>query len=89
MRLQAPWGIKRPSFDDAAVLYVVTRGNCYLETERLESPIPLVGGDLVMLPHGDAHILRDQLEGPVVPIDEVCAQYDGCRTFRHGGSSSS
>ena len=88
MQLNAPWGIKIPSFDDAAIFYVVTRGSCYLEADRLESPVSLVGGDLVMLPHGNAHVLRDQLESKIVPIEDLCARNRGCRAFHHGGSGS-
>ncbi len=52
MELTAPWGIKAPAMPDSAIFFVVTRGSCYLEVDRVDSPVSLVGGDLVMLPHG-------------------------------------
>jgi AraC-like DNA-binding protein len=99
MELTAPWGIKAPatkgSFGvrgDSALFFVLTRGSCYLEVEGLESPVSLVGGDLVMLPHGNAHILRDQLDSPVVPLAELAGacsnKHDAHQAFRYGGGGS-
>jgi len=87
----APWGIKTQALDESAIFFVVTRGSCYLEVDGLEVPVSLVGGDLVMLPHGNAHILRDQLENSVVPLEslaEVCSTENVHRTFRFGGGGS-
>jgi len=86
--LSAPWGIKVPAQSDRAVFYVVPRGSCYLEVDGLEAPVSLVGGDLVMLPHGAAHIMRDRLQTTAIPIEELMKE--GCaskatRTLRHGG----
>ncbi|HKX27013.1 MAG TPA: AraC family transcriptional regulator [Blastocatellia bacterium] len=86
--LSAPWGIKVPVQSDRAVFYVVSRGSGYLELEGQESPISLVGGDLVMLPHGIAHVLRDRLQTPAIPLEELLK--DGCpsgatRAMKHGG----
>jgi AraC-like DNA-binding protein len=86
--LSAPWGISVPAQTDRAIFYYLSRGSGYLESEALHSPVPLAGGDLVMLPQGDAHTLRDRLDSPVVPLDNVL---DGaCRkgpapTACHGG----
>lgn len=88
MKLTAPWGVRIQAYENMAIFYVVTRGSCYLETDRLETPISLVGGDLVMLPHGDAHILRDHPESPVVPLKEICAKHYGRCGFQYGGSGS-
>jgi len=91
MELTAPWGIKTPAVADAALFFVVTRGSCYLEVDGLEKPVSLVGGDLVMLPHGNAHILRDHLENKVVPLEDLvegCPMHNAHRVFRWGGGGS-
>jgi AraC-like DNA-binding protein len=74
--MSAPWGIKVPAQEDRAPFWVVSRGSCYLEVEGREAPVPLVGGDLVMLPHGTAHTLRDQLHTPAIPLEQLLRE--GC-----------
>jgi AraC-like DNA-binding protein len=66
---------------------MMSRGNCYLEVEGLESPISVVGGDLVMLPHGTAHTLRDRLESSAVPAEELQKDHETARNGvpRHDG----
>jgi AraC-like DNA-binding protein len=60
--LSTPWGIhfdRRPN----PIFHVVDRGAAWLvgvrDGERA-APVALVGGDLVMLPHGHAHTLADE-----------------------------
>ena len=86
--LSAPWGIEVPAQRDRALFYVLSRGSCYLEVDGLESPVPLVGGDLAMLPHGAAHTLRDRLHTPAIPLEALLRE--GCMSsaphaFHHGG----
>jgi AraC-like DNA-binding protein len=86
--LSAPWGIEVLAQRDRAIFYVLSRGSCYLEVDGLESPVPLVGGDLAMLPHGAAHTLRDRLHTPAIPLEallrEGCMSGGAC-AFHHGG----
>ncbi|MGH7598400.1 MAG: AraC family transcriptional regulator [bacterium] len=89
--LTTPWGIRVPAQNDRAIFYVMTRGSCYLEVEGLKPAVSLAGGDLVMLSHGDAHILRDRLDSPIVPLEELvkaCHKFDAHRSFQHGGGGS-
>jgi AraC family transcriptional regulator, alkane utilization regulator len=86
--LSAPWGIKVPAQSDRAIFYVLSRGSCYLEVDGLESPAPLVGGDVVMLPHGAAHVLRDHLQTPAIPLEELLQEGGASkapRALHHGG----
>ncbi|MCI0696991.1 AraC family transcriptional regulator [candidate division KSB1 bacterium] len=89
--LTTPWGIRVPAQNDLAIFYVMTRGSCYLEVDGYKSPVSLAGGDLLMLSHGDAHVLRDRLDSPIVPLEELvkaCPKCDGHRSFQHGGGGS-
>jgi len=83
--LSAPWGISFPVQTDRAVFYVLSRGSCYLDVEG--RPVTLVGGDLAMIPHGEAHSLRDRPETPTIPIEQLLRE--GCpsaaRALQHGG----
>lgn len=42
-----------------AQFHMVVRGQCWLHTASLPEPMPLVGGDVVVFPHGDAHWLAN------------------------------
>lgn len=67
----APWGIQIPAQPDRAVFYLLSRGSCYMQIEGNGSHVPLVGGDVVMLPQGVGHTLRDQPSSSVIPIEEL------------------
>ena len=90
--LTAPWGVGVKAAPDRAYFYVMIRGGGYLEVEGFDRPIPLVGGDVVMLPHGDAHTMRDSLQSPVHQFDELLAEGLRCdevhRTLRIGGDGA-
>ncbi len=89
--LTAPWGLRVPAQNDQAVFYVVARGSCYLEVEGHKALVSLVGGDLVMLLHGNAHVLRDHPDSSAVPLARLakkCDRHDACRSFQHGGGGS-
>lgn len=85
----APWGVQIERTDYAS-FHVVTRGNCWLEVEGFKTPIPLTGGDLIVLPTGVAHILRDALDSPIVPLAELLANRpcQGQLTLSYGGGGN-
>src|SRR5215470_4545503 len=85
--MSAPWGIALPEQSDRAVFYLLSRGSCYLEVAGQDSSVTLAGGDLAMLPLGTAHSLRDRLDSPAIPIEELIDQgnCDSSRALRHGG----
>ncbi|MBD2771650.1 AraC family transcriptional regulator [Iningainema tapete] len=66
VELSTPWGIQMSAFN-GAVFLVVVRGSGWLEVEGIETPMPLVGGDVVFLPKGQRHALRDS---PLKPLQE-------------------
>jgi AraC-like DNA-binding protein len=95
--LAAPWAVAYPAGDTAA-FHVVTEGRCRLEVEGRE-PVPLEAGELAILPHGTAHVLRAGGRVPAVPVEDLAgravegvARLDGageraaylCGAFRFG-----
>jgi AraC-like DNA-binding protein len=92
LELSAPWGIhkapKSPGF------FVVTRGTCWLEMDGLDAPVQVCGGDLVLLPHGHAHTVRDSLTTTPVPAEQLfsgCPQRKNCQpggVFAFGGGGA-
>src|ERR1700754_578091 len=66
----APWGIRfQERAHQRAVFYLVGRGTARLEVSG-ERTLSLSAGDVVFLPHGSAHVLRDAPESkPVSACD--------------------
>jgi AraC-like DNA-binding protein len=69
--LSAPWGFKVGDTDGQAALYVVTGGAGWLEAEGLEHPLRLDTGDMVLLPRGPAHVLRDDPSSTANPLESL------------------
>lgn len=85
--MRAPWGFgvesrANPSF------HVVIRGSCFLEVDGDETQRPLQGGDLVLLPHGTRHWMRDAPSSRVQWLEHILGETpiasDGW--LRHGGN---
>ena len=66
----APWGIGVAADEEDAKFHVLLRGECWLDVEGQDA-IHLSGGDLVALPHGHAHALRDLPGSPIRPLTEL------------------
>jgi AraC-like DNA-binding protein len=83
--LTAPWGVSIP--ERSALFCAVTRGSCWLTGDSLGPPRPLSSGDILLLSPVCEHQLRDELDGSVVPIDELIASSDRERqtSLSHGG----
>jgi AraC-like DNA-binding protein len=88
----APWGLRMtrgiPGF------YVVTRGACWLDVEGIDAPIHLAGGDFVVLPKGQAHVIRDSRRTKPTLASEAlkaCSNYRACQpggVFQFGGGGA-
>ncbi len=58
LELGTPWALSLPA-NGLFAFYVVARGGAWLEVEGAKKAAALSSGDLMMLPHGPAHVLRD------------------------------
>jgi len=54
----APWALRFPAVPGAVGFRVVVRGTCVVLPFR-SAPVPLEPGDIVLLPHGEGHVLAD------------------------------
>src|SRR5437764_8419686 len=91
LELSAPWGIEvnaggRPS----SQFYVVSRGAGWLDLEDGSPPVRLSSGDLVLLPRGRRHLLRDDPGTRAVPMEQIAAGHDPPfgHVFRYGGGGA-
>ena len=56
----APWRVAWPQSEANEIPYhVVLKGRAIIESPETETTMELVGGDIVLLPHGSAHVLHD------------------------------
>ncbi|MEZ4224214.1 MAG: AraC family transcriptional regulator [Polyangiaceae bacterium] len=70
LELAAPWGVSVPAGEHSK-FHVVIAGKALLELDGSGEPIVLSEGDLIALPHGDGHVIRDAPSSPVRPLDEL------------------
>ena len=85
----APWGLVMVATPGQSPFYVIAEGSCFFE-------VPGVGewelqvGDMVLLPQGDAHYLRDAPTSRLVPFSElqVFAPGRGMPTVQGGGGGT-
>jgi len=82
-----PWGIEVPLLG-RAMFHFVAKGTCLLDVEGVDGTLALGEGDLVIMPHGHVHFLRDAPQSPCERIDELLRRYrigDDCvLTFGEG-----
>jgi AraC-like DNA-binding protein len=84
--LRAPWGFAVEGRDFASFHHVV-RGAAVLEVDGVPEVRWLRQGDLVVLPHGNAHVVRDAPGSRVTGLDVLAAEgeMDARGNLRGGG----
>src|SRR5262249_16623027 len=68
--LRAPWGFSVEARDVASFLFVEA-GRCVLDVPDVVSSLALAKGDLVILPHGHRHIVRDRPGSRVTRLETL------------------
>ena len=67
----APWGVSIA--DHGPVFHVIATGTCWLRSTRLDKPLLLASGDLVIVTRGEAHVVSDE---PVTPVENFSSFFD-------------
>ena len=72
------------------MFHIVTAGQCWLEVEG-EEPCLLQQGSLVLIPHGNGHAIRSDLEEKAVPLFDIPVEKvsDRYEIMRYGGAGES
>jgi AraC-like DNA-binding protein len=70
--LAAPWGFGVEARGNPA-FHIVTAGRCWLEVDGEPGQIALAAGDLVLLPTGSRHWMRDEPTTPATELEEILA----------------
>jgi AraC-like DNA-binding protein len=80
----APWGLSLPSANESMFHYVA-EGTAYLRGPA-KTPLRLVAGDFVLLPHGRGHTLASTPKGRALPMRTFPREQIGRNASRiHGG----
>jgi len=87
--LSAPWGFSVTGRDFAS-FHIVTHGRCCLDVQGLDGRFALSEGDLVILPGGHTHTVRDSPSSPATRLEELIAGsgIDANGTLRTGGGGA-
>jgi AraC-like DNA-binding protein len=83
--MTAPWGF-RVAARSMPAFHLLTRGSAWLEVEGVPMPVRLEAGDLVILPRGEGHLVRDTPHSQVLWLDRILADTPPVNGhLRHGG----
>ena len=70
MTLSGGWGFAKEALSGAP-FYLMLSGRAWLLTDDLADPLALDPGDIVVLPRGEKHCLKSQLDAELVPFRQV------------------
>ncbi|MGH9475580.1 MAG: AraC family transcriptional regulator [Terriglobales bacterium] len=98
----APWGLiqekeseenvtpsgKEISPTDLAHFAMLARGNCWLSVQGIPEPIPLTGGDCILLARGTSFVLRDSLRTRPKRSFREIAPRDDSHVAHYGGGGA-
>jgi AraC-like DNA-binding protein len=87
--MSSPWGF-RVKGSGSASFHLLLAGGAWLEVDGSD-PMRLLAGDVVVLPHGDDHQLRDDLASDIEFLDEILQRtppIDGRLRYGGGGEVS-
>ncbi len=71
--MTAPWGFQVAARSSPA-FHLLTAGSAWLEVDGQREPVRLAAGDLVILPRGEGHIVRDSPKSPVRWLERILAE---------------
>lgn len=87
-----PWGVRVPAFRDVARFHFAHRGEALVRVAGVSVPVHLAQGDLILIPHGAAHVLCCRHTGPdeALPLDDVLSRsgFPGHGTLVWGGDEN-
>jgi len=74
--------------DHGSAFHIVVDGRCWVQVTGVKQAVGLVAGDFVVVPRGDAHIMRDSATSTIVDFFELAKRSapDSRGVFRAGGN---
>ena len=88
-RMTAPWGFQVAARPMPA-FHLLLSGSAWLDVDGRPGPAPLRAGDLVILPRGDGHRVRDSPASPVLWLERLLEENPSVEgRLEHGGGGES
>ena len=86
--MSAPWAMSLPA-DGYARFHFIERGGAWLKMDGAAQVTALASGDLVVVPHGNGHVLGDNPKTKPVPIIRLVKGIsDSAISLQHGGGGA-
>jgi AraC-like DNA-binding protein len=85
-KLTSPWALRLKA-KEYVHFHFFERGQGWVELEDTNTEIAVASGDLVIVPHGRPHVMRDSRNTKAVYVEELLPCRD-VLTLRHGGGGS-
>ena len=85
-KFTAPFAVRLKA-RNCAYFHFFERGQSWVELEETRSATSVADGEMVILPHGSAHILSDNRKAKAVDVDRLIEASDD-HILRHGGGGS-
>ena len=85
-KFTAPWAV-RLKVRNCAYFHFFECGQGWVELDEKRSVTSIAAGEMVILPHGSAHILSDNRKAKSVDVDRLIQSSDD-HILRHGGGGS-
>lgn len=77
-----------PSCEHMAICHLIVEGRCWAQVPG-DEPVALEAGDVVVLSHGDAHLIGSGLHhAPMTASDAVQVKIPGLESVRYGGDGA-
>jgi len=96
-RFSSPWSIESPPSDQlarslslraesVALFHVLVEGECWVSIDD-HAPILLEAGDVIIFPHGDAHVMTSHVGAKPLPIGSLLPAHssEDLPQLNHGG----
>lgn len=84
--LTAPWGVYVPEYKNVARFHICLSGSFWLSAEG-QNPIKVNPGEIILIPYGQSHTLKDDIESEALELDVVIdrAEYKAGELLKFGG----
>lgn len=87
-QLSAPWALSLPA-SDFAHFHVIERGGAWLRLAGEKEAHAAASGDLLIVPHGQGHVLSDSPHTKPVPMLRLLkGSKAACHLMQHGGGGA-
>lgn len=85
--MAAPWGFGVPERAEGS-FHLLLAGEGWLEVDGVKDSIPLRRGDLVVLPNGNGHRLKDSRRSAAPPLTSILANHELVEGELHFGGAT-